>query len=578
MTGELIPTGVTFGAGRNSINEAFSGTAEFNNIVMDSGADLYGGAAGGTIYSGGTDLYNIFSTSGGSTFTGNTSATSISDIYVSNIHSPSLNLNPLDEGSIFFSSASGFTYDTVNNRLGLNNSAPAHVLDAINTDGSTFYLDATSSVSSGARMTGVSTKFSSYQVVSPNVGGIQIGVIGEDTVVPSAIPHFGQTGDTFIYSSAAANGLNIISKESGGSTKDYIRFYAGNDGSLSAPGSIGADIHIQGKGGTRGYVGFNEENPTEQIHVNGSIKVDNGSVGINTTASPGLALDVVGRVLATGGGAHSFVSTGGSPYNVIQVIAPSVPAGLSETFGIHYSTDDNSSVNRTFAKVASYVESRAAGSVTGGLAFGTAIAGTTESSPTTKMTIDSAGNVEVLSGNFSAGTSGVIYSGGTDLYNIFGAGGSGEVNTVSSVGTGNSLFKQKTGVDLEFRSLSAGTNIVITTGDTITINSGGATYDFGTTSGIVAWDLLTTSRSAKITLNGNVTALNISNMTAGDFGTLKITQTTGGHTLVLGTGTHIVSNGGAGAVTLTATAGAKDIISFSYDGTEFSWNVGNDYT
>jgi hypothetical protein len=65
-----------------------------------------------------------------------------------------------------------------------------------------------------------------------------------------------------------------------------------------------------------------------------------------------------------------------------------------------------------------------------------------------------------------------IFSGNTDLSLLFGAGGgSGEVNTASNVGSGNAIFKQKTGVDLEFRTLSAGTNITITTGDTITINS-----------------------------------------------------------------------------------------------------------
>ena len=52
-------------------------------------------------------------------------------------------------------------------------------------------------------------------------------------------------------------------------------------------------------------------------------------------------------------------------------------------------------------------------------------------------------------------------------------GGGGEANTASNIGNGNPIFKEKNGIDLEFRSLSAGTNVTITTGDTITINASG---------------------------------------------------------------------------------------------------------
>ena len=66
---------------------------------------------------------------------------------------------------------------------------------------------------------------------------------------------------------------------------------------------------------------------------------------------------------------------------------------------------------------------------------------------------------------------GTIYSGSTDLYNIFAtASSSGEANTASNLGAGEGLFAQKNGVDLQFKSLtSTGTSLSISS-DVSTVN------------------------------------------------------------------------------------------------------------
>ena len=110
---------------------------------------------------------------------------------------------------------------------------------------------------------------------------------------------------------------------------------------------------------------------------------------------------------------------------------------------------------------------------------------------------------------------------------------------------------------------------------------GGATIDPYQDEGNVTsitWDVSGTSTNYEATLTG-VTTLTMSNVRNGDYGTLIVTQDgTGSRTLSFVGGTHKVVNGGGGAPTLTTTAGATDILSFTYNGTNFYWTVGNDYT
>ena len=74
--------------------------------------------------------------------------------------------------------------------------------------------------------------------------------------------------------------------------------------------------------------------------------------------------------------------------------------------------------------------------------------------------------------SIQAGTNITIDSTATDITINASGGGSGEVNTSSNVGTGHTLANAKIGVDLPFKSVKAGTNITITpTATDITIHS-----------------------------------------------------------------------------------------------------------
>lgn len=67
----------------------------------------------------------------------------------------------------------------------------------------------------------------------------------------------------------------------------------------------------------------------------------------------------------------------------------------------------------------------------------------------------------------------------------------GEANTASNLGTGQGVFNSKVGVDLQFRSLTAGENIVLTpsaTDITITSTGGGGGSEIIINPSVIDWD------------------------------------------------------------------------------------------
>lgn len=110
----------------------------------------------------------------------------------------------------------------------------------------------------------------------------------------------------------------------------------------------------------------------------------------------------------------------------------------------------------------------------------------------------------------------------------------------------------------------------------------------GTTS-TIAWDL-STGASATVTLSTTAPTLSLSNLKAGMYGTLVITNngTTAQSTISFGSSTispsgtvnaanNKVINGGGNKIYLTPTTGAIDIACFFFDGTYLYWTIGNNY-
>lgn len=90
-------------------------------------------------------------------------------------------------------------------------------------------------------------------------------------------------------------------------------------------------------------------------------------------------------------------------------------------------------------------------------------------------------------------------------------------------------------------------------------------------------DTSKTSQNATVTLGGNRT-LAFDKLTNGMRGVLIVKQdATGSRTLTLPATSKVV-DGGAGAVTLTTTASAIDVLSWIYDGTNILWAPGLNFT
>jgi hypothetical protein len=211
-------------------------------------------------------------------------------------------------GNTYFGATSGITMDQVNNRLGINTATPQHTIEAFGTKSKVTYED----TAGGVLQISGDTMLPRFSVAgAPSLTKPLFALsMGVRTYDDTTFPGYGKVGDGHLYASNEMNGLNIINRQGTGTTEDYIRFYAGQDANGTTP-----DIHIQGSGATRGYVGVGTITPTQPLDVAGNTRV--GGNLILTTIGSGtsvinLGLDSSGVVVTgtTGGSSPFETSTG----------------------------------------------------------------------------------------------------------------------------------------------------------------------------------------------------------------------------------------------------------------------------
>jgi hypothetical protein len=110
----------------------------------------------------------------------------------------------------------------------------------------------------------------------------------------------------------------------------------------------------------------------------------------------------------------------------------------------------------------------------------------------------------------------------------------------------------------------------------VTINSA---FVVLTDAATVTWTMLTgqVTQNAIVTLAGNRT-LAFAGIAAGMNGTLIVKQdATGSRTLALPAGSKVIG-GGAGLISLSITANAIDLLTWIYDGANYFWTLGKNYS
>jgi len=412
------------------INVSSGNTIIFSGLNSGSTTQYLGLGAGGRVIiaTGTTGGSGTSGTSGSSGSSGRNGSSGSSGTSGSNGSSGTSGISPVGlylplsggtvTGNTFFGITSGVTIDQVNNRLGINTANPSSTIEAFGTKSKINYDNTAGGVFqiSGDTMLPRFSVAGAPSVTRP-LFSLSMGVRTYDDVT---YPGYGKIGDGHLYASNEMNGLNIINRQSSGTTlDDYIRFYAGQDANGTTP-----DIHIQGSGSTRGFVGLGTINPTEKLHVVGNTRLagdvflPNVTSGLSTTFLT-IDPDTFEVFYTTGstGGSGTSGTSGSSGLNgssgTSGVNGSSGTSGVNGSNGSSGTSGVNGSNGSSGSSGTSGVSGSSGSSGVSGSSGSSGVNGTNGSSGTSGLSgVNGTSGSSGTSGSGSSGTSGTSGGGG----------------------------------------------------------------------------------------------------------------------------------------------------------------------
>ena len=294
------------------------------------------------------------------------------------------------------------------------------------------------------------------------------------------------------------------------------------------------------------------------------IDLDLNAAGLGTTTSTGLDIDVVGATSGTHTAVGANITVGSADVNYAALFS-----GGNTGFGV---TDPDSTVeilSTTRQLKLSYDGTNATGFTVGSggaLVIDSAVTATSFSGPLSGTTVAMSGKISTTD-NMVANNTTVVANSAITAHG--GIGLSLEMTKDAQPSAGTGVMYMKDGGGLYWRSnekteieLSASAGISAGTENTFSAQQ---TFDDqALTSGAsVAWNA-NTAQVATLTLGHNATMSNATNHKAGGVYILRVTQAAAPKTLAWSSGYKWPGNT---APTMTATASAVDIFTFTSDGT-----------